>query len=96
MHITIVSLCPADGNPALEIDQAAVQDTLWAFAELAVHLEHVRVSSAPGQVDIVIFSIAHKYEDARLAAISLCRLACRHSPLLHDWKVATKVPFGLT
>ena len=62
-------------------------DVLWAHCESADGVEHIRCTSRPGQVGVVLFMKADDAESAVASARSVCERIIARVPALDGWRV---------
>jgi hypothetical protein len=69
------------------LDLAGLIDILWAHALPADGLEHIGQRTNYETVDVVLFMKCVAQENARQAALGICRRTLSASPALADWKL---------
>jgi hypothetical protein len=69
------------------LDLAGLIDILWAHAVPADGLEHIGQRISYETVDVVLFMKSAAQENARQAALEICRRMLSASPALADWKL---------
>lgn len=91
VYLTIVTLV-SESDGISPPDAAEIQDVISRLAASMVDLQHVRVSTGPGKIDIVLFCGATSAASAEAASVALCQKGCDVSPVLRGWRV--KLPSG--
>ncbi|RAG85044.1 hypothetical protein DN069_13880 [Streptacidiphilus pinicola] len=84
MHMITLHLSgPAGEQP--DPDQLA--QAMWAQAETTDRVEHLRIRSHPGRVDVVAFLLADEAEAARARARELGRRTITGTAWLAGWSL---------
>lgn len=86
MYLTIVTLVSEPGG-IRPPGAAEIEDVISGLAASMVDLQHVRVSTSPGSIDIALFCGATSAASAEAASVALCQGACDVSPVLRGWRV---------
>lgn len=87
MYMASVALAASGEARHRELDPNLVVDLLWALAEPGLGIEHMRVTTGPGHIEVVFFSAAPDAQSVAVTGIHLCETATSSAPQLQGWYV---------
>lgn len=87
MYMASVTLAASGEATHRELDPHLLVDLLWALAEPGLGIEHMRVATSPGRIEVVFFSTAPDAHSVAVTGIHLCETAASSAPQLRGWFV---------